>query len=179
MNSSPIPLSKPLSSFIYLDAGLSESSFFRVTDGKIDTIRVLSGVASAPEAKIRDEFLRTCRALGARRGGTERSTVRIGGRGAEQLGIEWLEGHSDFAEVEIVDSAQLALSTNQALQMLPLYLVPRLWGMTALQAEAAGVLNVVQKSATQPAGLTAAQEVCSAAAPGSGGVRAGGRLSDL
>ena len=144
-----------LSSFIYLDAGLSESSFFRVTDGRIDTIRVLSGVTSTSEVKLRDEFLRTCWALEAGRGGTGRSTLRIGGRGAEQLGTEWLEGHSVFAEVEIVDSAQRGLSTNQALQMLPLYLVPRLWGMTALQAEAAGSLNVVQKNATQPAGLTA------------------------
>ena len=142
-------------SFVYLDAGHQESSFFHIATGdifRIDTIRRLAGAADGVPDELRDGFMRTFRTLEARGGEDAVTAVKIGGSAAERLGTDWIGDHMECS-VEIVDSEQLGVSSSQALQMLPLYLVPRLWGMAALKAGDPGLLNVIKRGTTRPTGM--------------------------
>ena len=140
-------------SFAYLDAGPRASSFFHVGNGTIDTIRVLPGVALDSGKSLAEELrwsLRALQAEGSVTGGVE---LKVGGSKAEELDTSLLGEVTEFSGVEIVDSAELGLSTNQALQMLPIYLVPRLWALAALRDDDARLLNLVRKKTDPPPGL--------------------------
>lgn len=143
----------PGDSLAYLDAGPRESSFFYIDHGTIDTIRVLPGVARDSGKSLVEELRRTIRALKAQGSVTGVVELKVGGSGAQKLDIDLLEEGTEFSGVEIVDSSELGLSSNQALQMLPIYLVPRLWAMAALRGDDMRLLNLVGKKTAQPLGL--------------------------
>ena len=139
-------------SFIYLDIGTQESSLFHLINGGIDTIRVLPGGDSDSGERLKQEVLRTYRAQRARTSGSSSAAIKIGGAGGDRIGVDWLAGCIEFSEAEVVDSAGLGLSDNQAMQMLPLYLRTRLLGLAGSLNELAELPNIVRKKTEPSAG---------------------------
>ena len=137
----------------YLDICPRESFFFQVSNGLVAAIRPLPGMGADGSAGLRDELVRTVRALQANGRMGSATPLWVGGSGAEKIGDDWLEEVAEFSRVEIIDSTELGLSDTQATQMLPVSLGPRLWGLAKLQDDDQTVFNLVRKKAPQTAGL--------------------------
>lgn len=139
---------------IYVDAGQNESSLISSVGGAATALRVLPGVGNGSREQLIDELLRTVLVLESRESTIANASLRIGGGAANEIGADLFEGQGEFSSVEVIDSPELGLSSNQAMQMLPVYLIPRLWGLATLPHKHAGLLNMVRTKAQQPASLT-------------------------
>ena len=138
---------------IYLDAGQKESSLVYSMEGVATAVRVLPGVLGS-RGQLIDELLRTVLIVGAQAGAIPDASLRIGGAAADELGTDLFAGQKEFTSVEIIDSKELGLSNDQAMQMLPVYLVPRLWGLAVQPRNHAGLLNMVRHKVERNASLS-------------------------
>ena len=139
---------------LYLDAGQNESCLICNVDGAVTAIRMLPGLSEDSGGQLVDELLRTLLILGARDGDIANASLMIGGGAADELGVDLFAEQKEFSTVEIIDSTALGLSNNQAMQMLPVYLDPRLRGLGTLSPDQSGQFNMVREKVAQPASLS-------------------------
>lgn len=131
-----------IASYIYLDAGRSESTFFLMRHGATRAIRTLPGKADGSEGDLVNEFERTFRILAASEPTPEGVPLMIGGVAAEMIPSDRFKSMFQEADIKVIDSTQLSISRDPALQMLPLHLVSRLQGLAAMRARDKRLLNL-------------------------------------
>lgn len=139
-------------SFMYLDAGRSESAFFLMKNGRVGSIRALPGAADGSHAELLDEFDRTLRIWEASAGTLAELPLMIGGTAAEKIDTEWFKETFLSPDVKVLDSAQLSISRDQALQMPPAHLLSRLQGLAAMNVKDKRLLNLQKPESLRSAG---------------------------